>query len=114
MLTCAHDPKHTADSFFCGCAVKQSAHPTRNSPPKNKPQTPIPPYDADSDLFELSCAQVVLIGDTFDETSKWAREQSEERGMPYIPPFDHPLVIAGQGTIGMELLRQSSTIGRRP
>ena len=32
--------------------------------------------------------------------------------MPYIPPFDHPLVIAGQGTIGMELLRQSSTIGK--
>lgn len=55
-------------------------------------------------------AEVVLVGDTFDETAKWAREQSVERGMQYIPPFDHPLVIAGQGTIGMELLRQSSTI----
>jgi threonine dehydratase len=51
-------------------------------------------------------AEVVLVGENFDETKAWAVEQSEKQDMIFIPPFDHPLVIAGQGTIGMEILRQ--------
>jgi threonine dehydratase len=51
-------------------------------------------------------AEVRLIGDTFNEASEYAQKLSADTGMPYIPPFDHPLVIAGQGTIGMEILRQ--------
>eukprot|EP00617_Octactis_speculum_P019209 CAMPEP_0185772526 /NCGR_PEP_ID=MMETSP1174-20130828/69525_1 /TAXON_ID=35687 /ORGANISM="Dictyocha speculum, Strain CCMP1381" /LENGTH=584 /DNA_ID=CAMNT_0028458857 /DNA_START=136 /DNA_END=1890 /DNA_ORIENTATION=+ len=54
-------------------------------------------------------ADVRLIGDTFNEASEYAQSLSAEKGMPYIPPFDHPLVIAGQGTIGMEILRQVSS-----
>lgn len=49
---------------------------------------------------------VVLHGDTFDEAQAHARKLVEEKGMTYIPPFDDPDVIAGQGTIAMELLRQ--------
>ena len=49
---------------------------------------------------------VVLHGDTFDEAQAHARRLVEEKGMTYIPPFDDPDVIAGQGTIAMELLRQ--------
>ncbi|MGF1527323.1 MAG: threonine ammonia-lyase, biosynthetic [Candidatus Competibacterales bacterium] len=51
---------------------------------------------------------VVLIGDTFDEAYTHARQLEAERGLCFIHPYDDPDVIAGQGTIGMELLRQHS------
>ena len=50
--------------------------------------------------------EVVLHGDTYDDAYAHARELEEERGLTFIHPFDDPEVIAGQGTIGMELLRQ--------
>lgn len=53
-------------------------------------------------------AKVILHGDTFDEASKLARELVVEKGMVYVHPFDDPEIIAGQGTIGVEILRQVS------
>lgn len=51
-------------------------------------------------------ARVVLHGDTYDEASVYAKQLVKEKGMVYIHPYDDPDVIAGQGTIGMEILRQ--------
>jgi threonine dehydratase len=51
-------------------------------------------------------AKVVLYGDTFDEASAYAQAQVKEKGMIYIPPYDDEEVIAGQGTVAMELLKQ--------
>ena len=51
-------------------------------------------------------AEVRLVGDTFDETAAFARRLALADGRAYIPPFDSPAVIAGQGTVGMEILRQ--------
>jgi threonine dehydratase len=51
-------------------------------------------------------ADVVLHGDTYDEAQERARVLEAERGLTFIHPFDDPEVIAGQGTIGMEILRQ--------
>ncbi len=51
-------------------------------------------------------AKVVLRGDSFDEASVYARKLVEEKAMTYVHPFDDPDVIAGQGTIGMEIVRQ--------
>ncbi len=51
-------------------------------------------------------ARVVLHGDTYDEASAHAQRMVEEKGLVYIHPYDDPDVIAGQGTIGMEILRQ--------
>ncbi|KAK1288804.1 hypothetical protein QJS10_CPB19g01673 [Acorus calamus] len=51
-------------------------------------------------------ATVVLIGDSYDEAQSYAKQQAEREGRTFIPPFDHPDVIAGQGTIGMEIVRQ--------
>ncbi|MEM0982291.1 MAG: threonine ammonia-lyase, biosynthetic [Cyanobacteria bacterium P01_H01_bin.58] len=48
----------------------------------------------------------VLHGDTFDDAYAHACQLAEEKGMTFIHPFDDPEVIAGQGTIGMEILRQ--------
>lgn len=49
---------------------------------------------------------VVLVGDSFDEAYRHARELEQEKGYTFVHPYDDLDVIAGQGTIGMELLRQ--------
>ena len=51
-------------------------------------------------------ARVVLAGATFDEAYAEARRIQEEQGQVFVHPFDDPLVIAGQGTIGLEILEQ--------
>lgn len=51
-------------------------------------------------------AEVLLHGDDYDAASDRAHELERERGLTFIHPFDDPLVIAGQGTIAMEILRQ--------
>ena len=53
-------------------------------------------------------AKVVLQGDAYDEASDYAQKLVKEKGMTYVHPFDDPDVIAGQGTIAMEVLRQVS------
>ncbi|CAN7010270.1 unnamed protein product [Brassica rapa subsp. trilocularis] len=52
-------------------------------------------------------ATVVLVGDSYDEAQAFAKQRAEEEGLSFIPPFDHPDVIAGQGTVGMEITRQA-------
>ena len=51
-------------------------------------------------------AQVMLHGNYFDETKVLAASLIKERGMVLVPPYDDPVVIAGQGTVAMEILRQ--------
>lgn len=51
-------------------------------------------------------SQVVLYGNDFDEAKAECSKLAKERGLTNIPPFDHPYVIAGQGTVAMEILRQ--------
>ena len=51
-------------------------------------------------------AAVELRGRIFDETLAAAIAFTEETGAVFIPPFDHPDVIAGQGTLGLEILEQ--------
>ena len=50
--------------------------------------------------------EVVLSGDTYDDAYAHARQLEAEKGLTFIHPFDDPEVIAGQGTIAMEILRQ--------
>lgn len=47
--------------------------------------------------------EVKLIGNTFDEASKASQEFCKERNAIYVHPFDDPLTIAGQGTVGSEI-----------
>ena len=51
-------------------------------------------------------AKVVLHGDTYDDAAAHAAELVARHGMVYVPPYDDLDVIAGQGTIGMEILKQ--------
>ncbi len=50
--------------------------------------------------------QVELQGDTYDDACAYAKQLGADKGLTFIHPFDDPDVIAGQGTIGMEILRQ--------
>ncbi|KAM3104987.1 pyridoxal-phosphate dependent enzyme, partial [Phormidesmis sp. 146-33] len=50
--------------------------------------------------------EVILHGDTYDEAYAYARQLEAEKNLTFIHPFDDPDVIAGQGTIAMEMLRQ--------
>ncbi len=52
--------------------------------------------------------EVVLKGVSYNDAYDHAMELVAENGMTYVPPFDDPYVIAGQGTIGMEIIRQHS------
>jgi threonine dehydratase len=51
--------------------------------------------------------EVVLHGDAYDDAYTHARILEKEQGLTFIHPFDDPDVIAGQGTIGMEILDQT-------
>lgn len=51
--------------------------------------------------------EVILHGDTYDDAYAHAREIEHERQLTFIHPFDDPMVIAGQGTIGKEILEQT-------
>src|SRR2546427_7552426 len=51
-------------------------------------------------------AEVVLVGDSYDEAYRHAKTLERRRKLTFVHPYDDPDVIAGQGTIGMEILRQ--------
>lgn len=64
--------------------------------------TRVPANKADT-IRQLG-AEVVVYGETYDESVRHASRLAKERGLIMIDSFDDPLVIAGQGTIGLELL----------
>lgn len=56
-------------------------------------------------------AEVILRGRSFDDAGEYARALQRERGLTYVHAFDDPLIIAGQGTLGLEVLEQLPVIG---
>ncbi|MCX8665721.1 MULTISPECIES: threonine ammonia-lyase, biosynthetic [unclassified Gilliamella] len=56
--------------------------------------------------------EVLLYGANFDEAKAKAMLLAKEQNRIFIPPFDHPQVIAGQGSIAMELLQQNAKLDR--
>ena len=51
-------------------------------------------------------AKIVLHGDAYDEAYQYAAELAEKEGLTFVHPYDDPDVIAGQGTVAVEILRQ--------
>jgi threonine dehydratase len=68
---------------------------------------PLPKISATRDYG----AEVRLHGQVVDETLAAAQEYAERTGAVFIHPFDHPDVIAGQGTVGLEILEQCPEVG---
>lgn len=60
-------------------------------------------------MFGEDFIKVVLIGDTFDDAYKAALDESEKLNKTFIHPFNDKKVIEGQATVGLEILKQSST-----
>ena len=56
-------------------------------------------------------AEVIFAGTTSIDRQTRAEQEAAARGLSIIPPFDHPMVIAGQGTVGLELLEQVPDLG---
>ncbi len=55
-------------------------------------------------------AEIVLSGESFDDAFKLSQEYCSENNGTYIHPFNDPLVIAGQGTVGIEIFHQLPTV----
>ncbi len=51
-------------------------------------------------------ASVILHGNSYDDADDYVNNLVDEQGLIKIPPYDHEQIIAGQGTVGMEILRQ--------
>ncbi len=58
-------------------------------------------------MFGKEFIEIVLTGDTFDAANSAAIEYAKENQKTFIPPYDDPKVMEGQGTIGREILNQS-------
>jgi threonine dehydratase len=61
-------------------------------------------------MFGGDNIEIVLIGDTFDECQQHALQFAGDNGRVFIPPFDHPRIIEGQGTVAKEILDEVSGI----
>ncbi len=57
-------------------------------------------------MFGREYIDIVLTGDTFDAANNAAIEYAQKSGKTFIPPFDDPKIIEGQGTIGLEMAQQ--------
>ena len=58
-------------------------------------------------MFGREYIEIVLTGDTFDAANSAAIEFAKDNNKTFIPPFDDPKVMEGQGTIGLEILKQT-------
>lgn len=67
---------------------------------------PVTTPELKSDAVRALGGQVILFGDSYSEAYTYALELQKRHGYLFVHPFDDPDVIAGQGTIGMEILRQ--------
>lgn len=61
-------------------------------------------------MFGRGMIEVIIVGDTFDDASVEAHEFAAANGMAYIPPFNDPKVIEGQGTVALEILEETENI----
>ena len=58
-------------------------------------------------MFGKQYVEMVLVGDTFDDSYHEAIKECEKFGKPLVHPFNDPKVIEGQGTVGLEIIQQS-------
>jgi len=73
---------------------------------------PVATADIKVEAVRAFGGEAYLFGANFDEAKAKAIELAQLQGYTFVPPFDHPMVIAGQGTLAMELLQQDAHIDR--
>lgn len=57
-------------------------------------------------------AEVCIVGQSQDDAQREAERIAREQGATFLPPFDHPAIIAGQGTLGLEILEQQPEVAQ--
>ena len=60
-------------------------------------------------MFGQEYVEVVLVGDTFDDSYHMAIKECEQFGKPLVHPFNDTKVIEGQGTVGLEIIQQAKS-----
>ncbi|MEM7124507.1 MAG: pyridoxal-phosphate dependent enzyme [Pseudomonadota bacterium] len=111
LMTLTHDERRrgliTASGGNHGLAVAYAAHhagvPAVIFLPTSTPS-------AKADAIRNWGADVVVEGAVWDDANAAALAAAGERGMTYVHPFADPAVIAGQGTVGLEILKQTPDI----
>ena len=73
---------------------------------------PVATADIKVEAVRAFGGEALLHGANFDEAKAKAIELSQQHGYTFVPPFDHPAVIAGQGTLALELIQQDAHIDR--
>jgi threonine dehydratase len=61
-------------------------------------------------FFGEEFIEIKLVGDTFDDCAVAAQAFTTEKGLTFIPPFEHPKIIEGQATVAVEILNELSKI----
>ncbi|WP_201617152.1 threonine ammonia-lyase, biosynthetic [Psychrobacter urativorans] len=98
-----------AHGVICASAGNHAqgvAYSARKLSLKNVIVMPTTTPDIKVDAVKALGGNVDLHGDSFDEANRYAIDRAEREGLTFIPPYDDELVIAGQGTIGLELTQQ--------
>ena len=91
---------HGAAVAFAGWAAKTKAviYLPRSAPPEK------------AERLKAWGAEVAVAGEVWDEANEAAMARAADEGLAYIHPFQDPKVIAGQGTLGLEMLRQNKDL----
>ncbi len=97
----------TASGGNHGLAVAYAGHASQTSTVVYLPESS-PPVKAER--LRAWGARVVIEGEVWDDANQAAVERAERNGLTFIHPFSDPAVIAGQGTVGREMLEQSPHI----
>ncbi len=63
-----------------------------------------------TEFFGQNAIEIRLVGDSFDDCAAAAKAFCTENDMVFIPPFDHPKIIEGQGTVAVEILEDQSEV----
>jgi len=98
-VVCASAGNHAQGVAFSCAALKVSGVIFM---PKNTPKQKVDRVEALGGKW----VTIELVGDTYDEASAAARKFSEKKRATFVHPFNDPLVIAGQGTVALEILEQ--------
>lgn len=99
-VVCASAGNHAQGVAFAADALKTHAVVFM---PKPTPQQKINQVR----MFGREWVEIVLTGDTYDDAYKEAKEFCESKEAAFIHPFDDPLIIEGQGTLGLDILNDA-------
>ena len=85
-------------------AAREAGTPARIYVPQDAPMAKV-------EACRTYEAELIMVGESFEEALAAAKADVDETGATFVHPFEDPVVIAGQGTIGLELAEQVPEVG---